>query len=246
MAIKNFSVLILTTFLFSILSCNKEGVCVRQTGEIVTETRPVQDFHFIDVYDNINLILTQDSVMHQIRVEAGENLINGIKTEIDSGRLVLSNENTCNWLRSFEVPVNVYLTFTRLDTILFQAAGNITCTNTWANDSIYINIIEGTGDVNLKIHVSKSTMQIRYGTVNFQVEGKSSVTYISSRGYGPFHAENLQSKFTYVYTFSPNDVFVYAEEELGAEIANIGNVYYTGSPAQIDVNAYGGGKLIEF
>jgi hypothetical protein len=226
--------------------CNKEGVCVKQTGEIVRETRPAQPFHYIEVNDNINLILTQDTVKHDIMVEAGENLIEGISTNIDSGRLVLENMNTCNWLRSFEVPVNVYLTFTHLDTVVFQASGNVNCTNTWVNDSIFFNVIEGAGDINLALNVERSVMHVRYGTVSFKVTGKSNVTFISSQGYGPFHAEDLISKFTYVYTFSPNDVYVYSSEELEVEIANIGNVYYTGEPKEINHDSYGGGRLIPF
>jgi hypothetical protein len=236
--------MVLTLFIFA--GCDKEGVCVKKTGDIVRETRPAQPFHYVEVNDNINVFLTQDTITHEIVVEAGENLIAGISAELDSGRLVLENRNTCNWLRSFEVPVNVYLTFTRLDTIIFQASGDVNCTNTWVNDSIFFNVIEGAGDINLSLNVERSVMHVRYGTVSFDVTGKSNVTFISSQGYGPFRAENLISKFTYVYTFSPNDVYVFASEELGVELGNIGNVYYKGEPKDIDKNIYGNGRLIPF
>lgn len=225
--------------------CGKnEGVCVSNTGKTVVENRIALPFHYIEVYDNINLFLTQDTSSYAIRVEAGENLVQGIITEIDSGRLILRNQNTCNWLRSFEVPVNVYLTFTRLDTIIFSAAGNITCTNEWTNDSILVDVYEGAGQFSLKLNVFKSFLHVRFGTVRLDATGYSQVTFISSQGYGPLHAENLYSKFTYVYTFSPNDVFVSAEEELGVEIGNIGNVYYRGDPKRISENIYGAGQLI--
>jgi hypothetical protein len=232
--------------LLSLAGCNKDGVCLKSTGTTVKESRAAQPFHYLEVNDNINVILTQDTTQNAISVEAGENLIAGIAAEISNGHLVLKNNNTCDWLRSYEVPVNVYVTFKELDTIVFQAAGNIGCANTWTNDSVFVNIIEGAGDLHFTVHVAKSTFQIRYGTVSVVVDGKSPVTFISSQGYGPFHAENLVSKFTYVYTFSPNDVYVYAEEELGVEIGNIGNVYYTGNPKTISKNIYGEGKLIEF
>ena len=242
---RSISLLIGLSLLIGYSGCNKEGVCVSTTGKTVTESREVSPFNCIDIFDNINLILTQDSTKYGIVVEAGENLIAGISTEIDNGMLILKNNNSCNWLRSFEVPVNVYLTYSYLDTIVFQASGNIECTNTWTADSIYVNIIEGAGDIDLDLHVARSTVHIRYGTVSVKMTGKSGVTFISSKGYGPVHAEDLSSKFTYIYTFSPNDVFVYAQEELGVEIANIGNVYYKGKPKVIESNIYGGGKLME-
>jgi hypothetical protein len=237
------AILILSGFL---AGCDKEGVCVKSTGKVVREQRPGLPFHYIEVHDNINLFLTSDTTSNEIIVEAGENLVAGILTSIDSGRLVLRNENSCDWLRSFEVPVNVYIRYMGLDSLITYAAGNISCTNAWTHDSAYVNVIEGAGNIDLLLEVSTSTLQIRYGTVRMDVSGYSGVTFISSSGYGPFHAENLESKFTYVYTFSPNDVFVFANEQLGVEIANIGDVYYTGNPKDIDLNAYGGGKLKEF
>ncbi|MCU0370080.1 MAG: DUF2807 domain-containing protein, partial [Bacteroidales bacterium] len=242
-----FNILFFIALVLFFNRCAKdEGICVGKTGKSITQDRIAIPFHAVEVYDNINVILTQDTSHTAIQVEAGENLIDGISTEIDSGRLVLRNLNSCNWLRSFEVPVNVYLKFTSLDTLIFQAAGNISCTNAWTNDSVYFNVIEGGGQIDLNLDVFKSFLFVRYGTVTVNVRGNSQVTFISSQGYGPFHAEQLVSKFTYVYTFSPNDVFVHASVALGAEIANIGNVYYRGDPDEVNTVITGEGRLIEF
>ena len=239
--------ILLLLFFTSFYGCTEDdGSCITSTGKMILENRVALPFHFVEVHDNINLFLTQDTALTSISVEAGENLIGGITTEIDSGRLVLRNRNSCNWLRNFSIPVNVYLTFTKLDTLVFRAAGNVTCTNTWTNDSIFFNVIEGAGMISLDLHMFKSFIHIQYGTVRLDAAGFSQVTFISSQGYGPLHAEELVSKFTYVYTFSPNDVFVYASEQLGVEIGNIGNVYYRGNPGDIKAEIYGSGKLIPF
>jgi len=227
--------------------CAKDnGVCVSTTGKTITRERQVQPYRTVEVNDNINLILTQDPAINKIIVEAGENLIDGITTEIDSGKLVLRNQNSCNWLRSFKVPVNVYLTFTQLDTIIFQAAGNITCTNDWTNYSAYLEVIEGAGKIDLKLQVYRSYFMIRYGTTNITVTGNSEVTTLISYGFGPLHAEDLVSKFTYVSCYSSNDMFVYSSIDLAVEIGNIGNVYYRGDPATISTKYLSEGKLIKF
>jgi hypothetical protein len=235
--------------LLSILltGCEKdEGACVSSTGKVIIQERPAQYFQTVEVYDNINLILTQDIAASRIMVEAGKNLMEGIITEIDSGRLVIRNNNRCNWLRSFEIPINVYLTFPDLDTIIFRAAGNITCSNAWTNESVCLDVIEGAGNIDLKLQVYRSFILVRYGTTSINLEGFSQVSTLISHGFGPLHAENLISKFTYVSTRSPNDLFVYSSVEMAVEIGNIGNVYYRGDPAVITTNIYGEGKLIEF
>jgi hypothetical protein len=139
----------------------------------------------------------------------------------------------------------VYLTFTKLDTLIFRAAANITCTNDWVNDSIRFEVVEGAGQIDLKLNVFKSILYVHNGTVSLNVTGYSQVTIISSNGYGPFHAENLLSKFTYLSSYSPNDVFVYVTVEMTVGIGNIGNVYYRGDPQISSLIITGEGKLIK-
>jgi hypothetical protein len=232
-------VLLLTT-------CSKDdGVCISSTGKVISQERPAESFQSVEVFDNINLFLTQDPYLTKITVEAGENLLDGITTEIDSGKLIVRNENSCNWLRSFDVPVNVYLTFPLLYTIIFQAAGNITCTNDWKNESVYLDVVEGAGKIDLKLDVYRSFFIVKYGTTAINLSGNSEVTTIISSGFGPFHAEDLVSKFTYVSSYSSNDVFVYSSADLAVEIGNIGNVYYTGNPVRIYTTILSDGRLIE-
>jgi hypothetical protein len=239
--------IILLPLALLLATCSKdEGVCISSTGKIITRDRGSQPYHTIEVSDNINLILTQDTAVHNITVEAGENLIDGIITKIDSGRLVIRNENSCNWLRSFAIPVNVYLTFTRLDTLVFQAAGNITCTNELANESISLDVIEGAGKIELKLNAFRTYIIVKYGTTDVNLSGFSQITTLISYGFGPLHAEDLTSKFTYVSSYSSNDMFVYSSVDLQVEIGNIGDVYYTGNPATISTNIYNEGRLIEF
>jgi hypothetical protein len=238
---------LLLPFAILLATCSKdEGVCISSTGKVITRERGTQPFHSIEVSDNINLILTQDTALYNISVEAGENLIDGITTEIDSGRLVIRNQNSCNWLRSFEIPVNVYLTFNRLDTIVFQAAGNITCTNEWTNESVNLDIIEGAGKINLKLNAFRTYVIVKYGTTDINLSGFSQITTLISYGFGPLHAEDLTSKFTYVSSYSSNDMFVYSSVDLQVEIGNIGDVYYTGNPATISTNIYNEGRLFQF
>jgi hypothetical protein len=230
-----------------LIRCGKDdGICVGSTGKIITETRPVSIFNYIEVYDNINLILTQDTNRIEVMVEAGENLIDGITTEITNKRLSIKNQNSCNWLRSFEVPVNVYITYKQLDTLVTHAAGNITGTNAWTNHEIVFIVEEGGGTIDLSLNVFKSYLEVSYGTFALNFKGYSQVTYISDIGYGPLNAEMLDSKFTYIYTGSPNDIFVTASVEITAEILNTGNVYYRGDPTQISTQSSGSGKLIKF
>jgi len=238
--------IVVFAFLVLFNSCQDDqgSDCLMSTGEVKKESRPVDSFHYIEIHDDVNVFLTQDSSLNLIEVEAGENLLPGISTRIDSGHLVIRNENTCDWVRSFDVPVNIYITFSALDSIVFRAAGNVTFTNTWKRDSIQFDIWEGAGDINLKLDVFKSRVYVHYGVTTVNLSGSSQVSYISNKGYGPVNAYDLWTNFTYLGTHSPNDCFVYVAGELGATINNIGNVYYKGHPHSVSQELTSSGKLI--
>ena len=226
--------------------CSEDGGfdCLMPTGDMKRELRVVSPYHFIELHDNINLILTQDTLVNSLEVEAGENLMPGITTEVEQGRLVIRNENTCNWVRKFDIPINVYISFTSLDTIIFRAAGDLTCTTTWQNDSIQFDVWEGAGRIDLKLDVFKSRINVHYGVVSVLVSGFSQVNYISNKGYGPIDARDLLTKYSYLSTMSPNDCFIWAVNEIGVTIDNIGNVYYKGDPPVINRQLNGSGQLI--
>jgi hypothetical protein len=226
--------------------CNKDnGVCVSSTGKVVQKERPALPFNKISIHDNINVFLTQDTSINKIIVEAGENLIDGITTEIDSGKLVLRNENSCNWLRSFKVPVNVYITFTQLDSITTRAAGNITFTNDWTCYSAYLEVVEGAGNLDIKLNSYRSYFMVFYGTTNMKITGTSEVITLISAGFGPVHAEDLDTKFTYISSSSPNDLFVSSSIDLEVKIENIGNVYYRGNPSILSTEYTSSGRLFK-
>jgi hypothetical protein len=229
-----------------ISGCSEEGGfdCFMPTGEVKKEPRYVSAFHFIEIHDNINLFLTQDTLVNKLEVEAGENLLPGITTEVENGHLYLRNENTCNWVRKFDIPVNVYISFSRLDSMIFRAAGDLTFTTPWQNDSIQFDVWEGAGNIDLKLDVFKSRVYVHYGVVSIVMSGNSQVSYLSNKGYGPVDAQGLFTKYSYLNTLSPNDCIIWAENEIGVTIDNIGNVYYKGDPAVINKQLNSSGRLI--
>jgi hypothetical protein len=226
--------------------CSKENGsgCFVPAGEYTTQERPGGDIRIIELHDNVNLILTQQDAAGPITVEAGKNLINGISTEINDNRLVIRNGNYCNWTRDFDNPLNVYVPVSKLDTLTYRASGNITCTNTLTNDSLHVDIWEGSGSVKFNVDNQKSRFYLHEGTVDLNVKGQTIVFVLSSHGFGPVDCLDFESRLIYMNTESPNDCYVNALITLEVEIRNIGNVYYTGNPPSINAVINGGGQLI--
>src|SRR6266498_3690513 len=78
-------------------ACGK-GICIQGTGDITTETRTVAPFTEINLYNRVNVILTQDT-MNLVQVETGRHLLSGIETSVSDNGLTIADNNTCNWAR---------------------------------------------------------------------------------------------------------------------------------------------------
>lgn len=234
--------------LLSILySCEKSSLtdCFKNTGPVTTEEREVDDFNHILLRHNVNLHLRQ-AEKNKITVKAGGKLIKKIKTTVnDDGQLEIRNNNSCNWVRSFDTPIDVFLDFVKLDSIEYRSTGDILAEETLFLDTLKIDVLEGSGMIELKVDAHVVFCGLTYGTADIVLTGKCEISYVYSAGFGRIDNRDLSSKFVFVNNKSSNDVYLQATIDLGATIENIGNIYYTGNPPTINLNKTGTGKLIK-
>src|SRR5262245_51383068 len=128
-----------TFFLVAIFfsGCEKENMCdcLKSTGKIITEKRPLAEFSQLEVRKNVSVTLYKDTVNYA-EVEAGENLIALVRTEISDGILKITNDNVCNWVRSYKKEIHVNLHFKELSYVRHYGSKEISSNNTWKNHSV--------------------------------------------------------------------------------------------------------------
>jgi hypothetical protein len=209
------------------------------------QERPVAPFDSIDLADNVNLILTQDTV-DKVTVEAGSNIISGITTVIQNRQLVIRNLNTCNWLRSYDKPINAYVSVKKLWKIYYNASGDVSSTNTLAGDSVKVEVWGGSGTINLSLNYSQGWFGLLMGTADYNLHGTCSMASVYTNDLGFFQAKDLQTKYCYVTSKGSNDCYVNVSVSIYAVIENIGSVYYTGNPPGVGGKITGKGVLEPF
>src|SRR5512133_1312690 len=226
--------------------CDKSGTnCFNSSGPVIRQERILPAFDSIEMLDNVNVILTYDT-SSSVVVEAGKNIIDGITTEVVNRNLVIGNSNICNWTRSYDKPINVYVSMNYLWKVYYNSAGDLSTTNTLPFDSLKVEVWGGCGTLDLDVNVITGYFIENLGTADIRLRGKCGICYIYSGEYGPFHCEDLDIAYCFVTTISSNDCWVNAERTLGATIGGIGNVYYTGIPDSIYFSITGEGKLIHY
>jgi len=241
--------LILVLMPFAVFtSCEKDHFFdfAKSTGKTVTINRPFSgSFTKVFLKDDVDLVLTQGSTF-SIKLEGGENLLPGIETTINNDQLTIENSNTYNWVRSYDKKITAYVTMPHILEIQYQATSTLTNTDTIREDSLSVSATGGSGYIDLTILTGTSKLSIINGSVDMKVKGKTSVNFIFSGGYGPFHCLDLESGFLFMRNASPNDCYVNVNHHLEYEIMGLGNIYYKGNPPEISGTATSSGKLIKY
>jgi hypothetical protein len=229
-------------FVFSFCSCKKPG-CLESAGPVIIMERATSPFHQIDLMDNINVILTQDTA-EWIKVEAGKDLQPNIVTTIEKGTLTIRNATTCNWLRNPSEKINVFVGVKQLDYVNYNGSGSITSTNTIIADSITFYSKEGAGNIDVSLEAKRTTATIVYENADFIFRGKSDVCYAYTNARGSFHFEDFEVRHMNIGYASVRDATIHVTEALESLVYHTGNLYYKGNPGYISTHSYSSGKII--
>ena len=151
-----------TKILFSLFILAVFSSCVyaqeKGNGNVVKEDRTVSSFTGLDVEDGIDVILSQGS-SHSLTIEADENLLEILKTEVSGGILKIYLDKNV-WERE---TLKAYVTVTELSSLSVSGGGDVTADK----------VIEV---ADLKVSVSGG------GDVDFDTKGNSVKTNISGGG----------------------------------------------------------------
>jgi len=231
-------------FLFG--SCSKDGGnCVTNSGPVIMQERAVDDFDTIALYDHADLILSQDNV-NRVTVEAGQNIIGGIKTEVANRKLSVRNLNSCNWLRSYSKPINVHISVRNLRSIYYNSSGNITCTDTITTPLLMIDTWGGCGTIELTLKANEGFFISHLGTADIRLHGICNICSIFNGDYGLIRCDALETGYNYAKNYGSNDCYVRTSRYLEATIGSVGNIYYAGTPDTVRTYNYGPGQVLPF
>lgn len=234
--------------LFVLVSCKKENAfdCFRTNGRAVVESRYPGEFNAIKVSDKINVDIIQGNE-YKVDVSAYSNIIKNISTEVREGKLYITNNNTCNFVRGYKKNVTVTVTTPGLVKVENWGVGITTITAPFSVPHMEI-IAESSGD----IHVNgtfRSLTSHSNGNGDIYVSGNCDSLLVVMYGTNFFYGHALSiNSYIFTETNSMGDCFLNAltAKQLDYAIYRSGNIYYRGNPSTVNnlVSEPGKGKLI--
>ncbi len=234
---------IITIVMILFSSCKKENRCdcIKRTGNIITEVRQLPAFDRIFTEQDVDVYITEDTYT-EVKVEAGENIAPLIETVVEYGQLIIRNKNKCNWARSYDKPLNVYIKTPGLTYIHSNGSGNIKSLNTITVDSFDVRT-EGAGNIELTVNNTKVISHI-YGIGDLTLNGFSDQHYCSIGGSSFLYAAGLNTNYTWIQSYTTGTCYIRTAGLLMYRIDDKGDVYCSGNPASVQQIANEGtGKL---
>lgn len=241
------SIHILVGIVILLFSCKKENACdcLKSTGEIITEKRNLECFNHIILNDKINLYVHPNSDTNIVEIKAGENLTHMIKTEVSDSTVFISNDNKCNWVRSFKNAIDIHLYAKEIKIIDLEGSGSIFFMDTLYSDYFQIDIRNASGSVNLLLNCREVFLGNHSGVADFTAAGDVKTAFLPHTSNAPVDCKSLQCIQIYGRNHSKCNTHVNVKRLLSMDIEYLGNIYYYGSPNTIHTKNTGQGKLIK-
>lgn len=206
------------------------------SGNVVKETRPVSGFDRVSLSGIGDVVLTQGDE-ESLEIEAEDNVIANIKTEVRDRTLYISYERKSLLPTK---PIRFLLSMREVRGLESLGVSNLR-SDRIDTDQLDITI-SGTGNIDILRLTADRVSTIISGAGNFEAEGTVDDQKVTLSGAGNYNGEDLQSSSGTVTITGLGKVTIWATEELDVTISGTGGVDYYGSP-NIRENISGIGNL---
>jgi hypothetical protein len=218
------------------------GGGVPGSGAIQTETREPGAFEAIAIEYPGAEIIVQQGEEETVELEADDNLLPQLSTEVLSGTLTIKNvETDWNSMVDPSKAVKINITVRDLNTIVLSAPVGDLEVNDLQAGTLNL-VVSGGAQVRLngiQVDVLDSVLS---GAGDIQASGTADEVTLILSGLGDFNAADLQSKKADIELSGMGGATVRVEEELSATITGAGSIQYFGNP-HIEQSVNGAGSI---
>jgi hypothetical protein len=189
--------------LLAVSACDGDVFGVRGSGNVITESRDVNGFSEIAVFGS-GTVRVDVNGTESLTVEAEDNIMPLLKTEVRNGRLELSIESNV----SPTTDVTYTVTAVALDGVTIAGSGDVTATGIAAD--LFDVEISGSGRV--------------------EPTGTAATLIVEISGSGRYLGEGLKASVGTVRVSGSGEAVVNVTDDLDVDVSGSGGVQYIGEP----------------
>ncbi|OYX28752.1 MAG: hypothetical protein B7Z06_00840 [Flavobacteriales bacterium 32-35-8] len=234
-----------------IFACNSEqaGDCFQTTGAIIQQEVLVSNFDKILVNRDIELII-KEGATQQVIIQTGKNLLNDVTAVVTDGRLILTDNNICNYVRDYGI-TKVYVTSPNIAEIRSSTQYDVRSDGvlTYPNLTILsedFNAPETFTNGNFYLQINNNAFNLVFNNLsNCYISGTTNNLNVTfAAGISRFEGENLVAQNVTIWNRSSNDMILNPQQSITGLISGTGNVICLNQPPIVDVVEQYKGRLI--
>ncbi|WP_445957557.1 head GIN domain-containing protein [Yeosuana sp.] len=232
-------------------SCNSENAsdCFQTSGPMIQQEITLDVFDKILVNRDVALILKEGSPQNVI-IETGENLMNDVEAIVVDGKLILSDNNSCNYVRDYGI-TKIYVTAPNITEIRSSTQYDVSSDGVLTYPNLTIlsedyNEPDTFTVGNFNLEIDNLSLHVVFNNLsNCFISGKTDNLNITfAAGLSRFEGRNLMAQKVNVWNRSSNDMIVNPQQEITGKISGTGNVICVNRPPIVDVEEQYKGRLI--
>ncbi len=238
-------------FAVLVSACDSEnaGDCFQKTGRIIQQEVTVDAFNKILVNRDIELII-KEGAEQKVVIETGENLMNDVKVLVSEEKLILTDNNTCNYVRDYGI-TKVYVTSANISEIRSSTQYDISSDGVLTYPSLTIlsedfNEPETFTNGNFRLEIDNLSFRLVFNNLsNCFISGKTNNLNVTfAAGTSRFEGRNLITQNVQLWNRSSNDMIVNPQQVIKGKISGTGNVISVNKPPVVEVEEVYKGQLI--
>lgn len=237
--------------MFLIVACNSENAndCFQKAGNSMQQEVIVASFDKILVNRDIELII-KEGPSQEVIIETGENLLNDVSAIVTDSKLILTDNNACNYVRDYGI-TKVYITSPNITEIRSSTQYDISSDGVLTYPSLTI-LSEDYGaedtfiSANFRLQIDNTTFRVVFNNLsNCFISGQTeNLNLIFAAGTSRFEGRDLIAQKVQLWNRAANDMIVNPQQEIKGTISGVGDVISVNRPPIVEVDQLYKGRLI--
>ena len=192
---------------------------INGSGDVKTEVRNQSGFTKVESDGSINVFINKTNAF-EVKVEADDNLIPYIVTEVKGNALVVRMKDNVNIRNARKM--TVYVSMPKLTALATRGSGSITSESKFSGDEIVVNT-QGSGSINFSFD-GKSAVIATHGSGGIKFTGAINKVEVGTHGSGGIKAQ-LESESAHLSVGGSGSINISGSaKDVVAEVQGSGSI----------------------
>ncbi|MEM7573923.1 MAG: head GIN domain-containing protein [Bacteroidota bacterium] len=211
---------------------------ITASDNVETQTRNVDGFSEIKVCCSIEVDVHQSNTF-RVEVEAADNILQYIVTEVRGSRLHIGFEDNINIRNNSKVRVTVHMP--RLEEVSASSSSKLLGQSTFRGGNLRLEC-SSSAKINLDFEGERVNADVS-SSGRIELEGSADRLRVNSSSGSSVHAFDLATQNVDAHASSGSNIRVHASSSLDARASSGATVKYRGNPSNRDTDSSSGGRV---